>query len=97
MKPAIIVQYEREPFIYKDGNVRVTFDRCISASENLHLFFEKNIAAMPVLPKDVHLLEVKWDEFLPEPVRAALDNKNLQSTAFSKYYLGMKNIQMKGY
>ena len=26
MKPVAIVEYERIPYVYKDGNVRITFD-----------------------------------------------------------------------
>lgn len=90
MKPKIIVQYEREPFIYERGNVRVTFDRFISSSPYIGRMFEKDAFCLPSLPEGIHLLEVKWDEFLPEEIRTALENSRLQSTAFSKYYLGMK-------
>ncbi len=93
MGPKIIVQYEREPFIYEKGNVRVTFDRFISFSPLIERMFEKDACAMPVLPEGIHLLEVKWDEFLPEEIRIALENSNLQSTSFSKYYLGMQSLR----
>ncbi|MBQ6968108.1 MAG: polyphosphate polymerase domain-containing protein [Lachnospiraceae bacterium] len=90
MKPKIIVQYEREPFIYERGNVRVTFDRFISSSPHIDRMFEKDAFCLPSLPEGIHLLEVKWDEFLPEEIRIAIENSRLQSTAFSKYYLGMQ-------
>ena len=87
-RPKVIIQYEREPFILREGNVRVTFDRQISASVHIDRFFEDNIYPFPVLPEGIHLLEVKWDSFLPDTVAMALSNSLLQSTSFTKYYLG---------
>ncbi len=88
LMPKIIVQYEREPYIMDAGNVRVTFDRYISASTHIDRMFEKNACAFPVMPEGVHLLEVKWDDFLPDVIRNAINNDKLQYTSFSKYYLG---------
>jgi hypothetical protein len=38
----------------------------------------------------MHLMEVKFDEFLPDYIYRALMLDNLQQTAFSKYYLCRK-------
>ena len=97
MRPRVIIQYEREPFIYDKGNVRVTFDRYISASPFTDRLFEDNAYCLPTLPEGIHLLEVKWDEFLPDEIRTALENSRLNATAFSKYYLGMQNIRSSYY
>ncbi len=94
LKPKIIIQYEREPFILREGNVRVTFDRNISASIHLDRMFEDNTYPFPVLNQGVQLLEVKWDLFLPETVERALNNMLLQSTAFSKYYIGRERASL---
>jgi hypothetical protein len=90
MKPVIIVEYERIPYIYKNGNVRVTFDTVISSSNTISRFFEKIIPKRPVLPAGMHLLEVKFDEYLPDLIYRGLQLENLQQTAFSKYYLSRK-------
>ncbi len=92
MKPRLIVQYEREPYIMDTGNVRVTFDRFISASGSLDRMFEKNAYAFPVLPENLHLLEVKWDSFLPGHIGEALKNDNLNNTSFSKYFLSVQTL-----
>ena len=34
-----------------------------------------------------HVLEVKYDEFLPDPVRQLLALETLQRTSYSKYYI----------
>ena len=90
MRPAVIVEYERIPFIYKNGNVRVTFDTAISSSAALNEFWKEAIPKRPVLPVGIHLLEVKFDEYLPDVIYRALQIDNLQQTAFSKYYLCRK-------
>ena len=41
----------------------------------------------PILPAGQHVLEVKFDEFLPDYVAQALELGQLRQTAFSKYYL----------
>ena len=90
MRPVVIVEYERIPFVYKYGNVRVTFDTNLSSCGNTALFFEESIPKRPVLPEGLELLEVKFDEYLPDVICNALQIDNLQQTAFSKYYLCRK-------
>ncbi|MCR4792388.1 MAG: polyphosphate polymerase domain-containing protein [Lachnospiraceae bacterium] len=85
--PAVIVEYERAPFIYSIGNVRITLDQNIRSSTDFKNFFEVNLPTRPILAKGQHLLEVKYDELLPEFIKEALQLGNLQQTAFSKYYL----------
>ena len=41
-----------------------------------------------MLPKGMHVLEVKYDEMLPDFVAKQLEIGKLNQTAFSKYYLG---------
>lgn len=89
MMPKTIVEYERTAFVYPAGNVRVTFDRSIAASKYCGSFFEnKTQGLVPVLPAGVHILEVKYDEFLPDFIAKQLEIGTLRQTAFSKYYLG---------
>ena len=44
-------------------------------------------AAVPVLERGRHLLEVKYDEYLPDVLRMALQVVSLDRVSFSKYYL----------
>ena len=43
---------------------------------------------VPLLPSGMHVLEVKYDELLPDFIAQALELGTLQQCAFSKYYLG---------
>jgi hypothetical protein len=91
MHPVVIVNYVREPFIYADGNVRVTFDTDISsAAPDPERFFSSELPARPVLPLGCHLMEVKYDGFLPDFIYRSLNLGRLRQTSFSKYYLWTK-------
>lgn len=89
MQPKVIIAYERTAFVHPVGNVRITFDRNIMASRNCASFFDSRIDGLiPILPTGMHVLEVKYDEYLPDVIAKQLEIGKLQQTAFSKYYLG---------
>jgi hypothetical protein len=85
--PKVIVTYERIPFIYSGGNVRVTFDRKITSSSDLDNFLTGNYLERPVLELCKSILEVKWDEVMPRHIKDTLRLENLNWTAFSKYFV----------
>jgi len=89
MAPKVIISYERTAYVHPSGNVRITFDRNITASRYTDEFLETHVSGMtPVLPAGMHVLEVKYDEFLPDVIAQQLEIGKLRKTAFSKYYLG---------
>ena len=87
LKPKVIVEYDRTPFVEKLGNTRVTFDRNIRSSNAVASFLEKRVPARPVMPAGKQTLEVKYDEFLPDYLYRNLQLSHLRQTTFSKYYL----------
>lgn len=87
--PRTVISYERTAFVCPTGNVRITFDRNITASRMCSEFLSERVpCAVPVLPAGMHVLEIKYDELLPDYIAQALDTGRMQQTAFSKYYLG---------
>ena len=92
MKPAIIVDYDRVPYVYRleDANVRVTFDMNLTSSENVSDFLEERIDGRGIFAIDQLLMEVKYDEFLPDEINSLLQLEGLQASTFSKYYLCRK-------
>lgn len=90
LHPVIIVDYDRIPYIYEHGNVRVTFDTNISSSANINAFFDPEILKRPIMPKGQHVMEVKFDGFLPDVIKQILNLGELRRTSFSKYYLCRK-------
>lgn len=87
MKPKVIVSYERMPYVYPNGNVRVTFDEGIACGGRVEEFFKSEGARRQILPVGMLLLEVKYDEYLPDPIYHALSMADMQRVTFSKYYL----------
>ena len=90
LRPKIIVEYDRVPYVYKLGNVRITLDKNISSSSAIDTFLNPTIHKRPIMPAGQHVLEVKFDEFLPDYIYQALQLRNLRQTAFSKFYLCRK-------
>jgi len=89
LTPKTIVEYDRIPFIYAPGNVRVTLDRNIrSGVTSTDLFGD--IPLVPVSPMDV--LEVKFDAYLPDVVRLLTAGLDSRRTSVSKYALCRKTI-----
>lgn len=90
LRAKIIAAYERTPFVYPAGNVRITFDRNIGSSRDIGAFFDPYLPLRPVMDAGWHILEVKYDEFLPDFLYQVMNLGSLQQTAFSKYYLCRK-------
>lgn len=87
LRPKVIVEYDRVPFVYPQGNVRITLDENIRGSGRVDLFLEDEIPLRPIMPAGQHILEVKYDEYLPDYIYRTVQLDNLRQTAFSKYYL----------
>ncbi len=90
LRPVVIVEYDRIPYVYKNGNVRITLDTNIVSSSAVSQFLEDKIPCRPVLPVGQQLLEVKYDEYLPDFIYRNLQLDSLRQTAFSKYYICRK-------
>lgn len=84
MKPRTIVDYTREPYIYRPGNVRVTFDYGIRTGLRSTDFLDPGCVTIPAGDAGI-ILEVKWDEFLPSIIRDAVQTPGRRVCAFSKY------------
>ena len=84
-KPAVLVDYTRYPFIYPTGNVRVTIDTDLRTAPFRTDLFDDRVLTLPVLNEGEAVLEVKYDAFLPAPVRALLEGVPKQRCAVSKY------------
>ena len=83
LRPKCVVEYMRIPFVYGPGNVRVTIDRNIRTGPP-EQFADPRGLTLPV-EGDPMLLEVKWDEYLPDVIRRAAALKGRGPSAFSKY------------
>ena len=86
IKPVTVVDYEREVFIYDQGNVRVTFDSDIKTSFRNNDFLNPDLAMVETNP-EVVILEVKYDEFIPDVIKYLLQLGNRKKGTYSKYQI----------
>jgi len=84
LKPMTVVDYEREVFIYEYGNVRVTFDGCIKTSFRNNDLLNPDLAMVETTP-NVVVLEVKFDEYLPDVIKQLLQVIDRRKSGYSKY------------
>ncbi len=84
LRPKTIVDYTREAFVFPAGNVRVTLDYNIRTGLGGIDFLNPDCVTVPAGDVPV-ILEVKWDEFLPEIIRDAVNLTGRHTSAFSKY------------
>lgn len=94
LRPVVIVEYDRIPYVYPNGNVRITLDTNVASSTSVRCFLDERIPKRPVMPAGQQLLEVKYDAYLPDFIHHSLQLDNLQQTAFSKYYLSRKYTRL---
>lgn len=87
MRPRVIVDYEREPWIMDEGTVRITFDQDVRAAVDLENFFDKDLPVLSVLEPGKLVMEVKFTELLPQIVRDVIPTAAQEFTAVSKYVL----------
>ena len=80
----VIVDYTREPFVFGPGNVRVTLDYDIRTALRCTDFLNPNCTTIPA-PGDPCILEVKWDNYLPDVIRDMVQLGDRHSVAYSKY------------
>ncbi len=85
LRPKTIVEYTREAYCYKAGNVRITIDRNLRSGLFSRDFFNPELPTMSMTSESQIILEVKYDEFLPEVIRDVIQTNQRRSTSISKY------------
>lgn len=84
LRPKTIVDYTREAYVYGPGNVRVTMDYGIRTGLGSTDFLDHGSVTIPI-PGSPIILEVKWDAFLPDTIRAAVALEGRRTAPYSKY------------
>ncbi len=84
LKPAVIVEYQREAFVHPLSMVRVTFDKEIAAGINTLDMFDPKLVTAPVFPNRQVVLEVKYGEHFPMYLKQILQNNGTKQ-AVSKF------------
>ena len=84
LRPKTIVDYTREPFVFTAGNVRVALDYNIRTGLRCTDFLNPDCVTIPAGNAPI-ILEVKWDEYLPDIIKDIVQLPSCRSGAFSKY------------
>ena len=85
LKPSVIVDYYRIAFTYPVSDVRVTFDYNIKSGLYNYNIFDENIISQEVIDNNLLVLEVQFNEILPEAIAIILKTIPTCRQAFSKF------------
>ena len=92
LSPAVIVDYDRVPFVCEHGDVRITFDMNIRAVAADNDIFCRDVPAYNVLDQDLLIMEVKYTQFLPDIFRSILPDDSCRLAA-SKYVMCIDTLR----
>ena len=89
-RPFVMVSYKRYPFTNPAGNFRLTFDTDIRYSVSAQSLFED---MQPTgLVTDKTIIEVKYDDFVPDWITDCLLKTGVSAGESSKYAAACRNI-----
>ncbi len=87
LRPAVIVEYDREAFTFPAEDVRITFDKRVrTALGNVDLF-DEDLRTVEVLDRGTYVMEVKYNNYLPSFIADLIANTPCERSAVSKYTL----------
>ena len=87
LRPRVIVDYEREPYVMAAGDVRITFDSNVRAAVLSHDLFDPELPAINALEENKIIMEVKFTEFIPRLLKSVLPPRSSELAAVSKYII----------
>ena len=86
LRPRVLVSYRREPFIYAPGNVRITFDFDVRTTMYHQKFLEADPFDLSASDSPgAMIMEVKYDDFLPQVISDLIQSEGVRQQSFSKY------------
>lgn len=84
LRPKVIVDYNREPFVYSAGNVRITLDRNVRTSINSVDMLNPCVPTVLAEGQTI-ILEVKYDNYKPTMISDIVMVQDRLVSSFSKY------------
>ncbi len=85
MRPVAIVEYDREAYIHPVGNVRITFDTNLRVDNGSASFFDSDLCTTRVIDQPAILMEVKYNEFIPQYICGLFPDTIRPQMAFGKF------------
>ena len=85
LRPVKVVDYYREAYVFPVQDTRVTFDMNLRMGADDFDIFNRHMLSVPMLDTGIMIMEVKFNNFLPEIVRDLLQGISTTRSAVSKY------------
>ncbi|MHA7964023.1 polyphosphate polymerase domain-containing protein [Paenibacillus sp. CAU 1782] len=93
LRPKVIVDYVREPFVGQYGNVRITFDKDLRTGLHATDIFDKELEPVRAIDNNHIILEIKYDAYIPAAIQTALQLEGLNRQSASKYVICRKFLK----
>lgn len=87
LRPVTTVEYQREAYVHQLGNVRLTFDKNLAASIGNVDIFDKGYETVRVPIEGAMILEVKYDDYIPDYIWKIFQSDRMEYCAISKYVM----------
>ena len=87
LRPRVIVDYAREAYLHPAEDVRITFDLSLRSGLYSRDLFNPDLPTVCPHDRNVEILEVKFNNYLPSHVAALLHGIEAERSAVSKYVL----------
>ncbi|MBD2872689.1 polyphosphate polymerase domain-containing protein [Paenibacillus arenilitoris] len=97
LRPKVIVDYVREPYVCERGNVRITFDKELRTGLHAVDIFDRSLSTVRAIDNGLIILEVKFDEYIPAYIRTALQLEGLNRQSASKYVICRKYLKLNAW
>ncbi len=91
LRPNVIVDYYREAYVYPFGNVRITFDIGVHTGLASVSIFDRDIFTMEAIEEPGTILEIKFDNFLPQVIRGLFPSTIRPRIAIGKFTICKKH------
>lgn len=87
LRPRVIVDYAREAYLHPVEDVRITFDMSLRTGLSSVDLFNKQLPTVCPHDRNVEILEVKFNNYLPGYIAGLLHGVEAERSAVSKYVL----------
>lgn len=85
LRPVALVDYHREAYVHPVGNVRITFDIDLHTNLGSVALFDPTVFTMGVNKEQGIILEVKFDNVLPQHIRGLFPDTIRPREAIGKF------------
>ena len=89
-KPKVMVEYERDAFIFHHFNLRITIDNNLRSNNTCFDLFSRDFHSLPVVLEGKDILEIKYNRVLPDFIRNIIQLDSLERSAISKYAMARR-------